>query len=312
MRYVVGNMELELVQDWARLPEGWSFKDVCGIATDEDDNVYILNRSEHPIIVLSREGQCVGSWGEGYFTRVHGARRALDGSLFCTDDFANVVAKFSLKGELLMQLGEKGKASDTGYHQAWDSWQRLATIERGGPPFNRPTGVAESSDGDIYISDGYGNARVHRFDAAGNLKQSWGQPGGGPSQFRLPHDIAVDSRDRVLVADRENSRIQLFDLDGKYLEEWNDFLLRPMSISFDKDWNVYIAELAMRVSVLSPDGKLLGRWGNRDEDKDSALFHGPHAIAVDSHGDVYVGDVAVTHCGFDRGSNTIRKFRRVG
>ena len=85
-----------------------------------------------------------------------------------------------------------------------------------------------------------------------------------------------------------------------------------MSISFDKDGHVYVAELAMRVSVLSPDGKLLGRWGNGDEDKDSALFHGPHAIAIDSREDVYVGDVALTHSGVDRGSNTIRKFRRVG
>ena len=312
MRYVVGNMELELVPDWAKLPDGWEFRDVCGIATDEDDNVYILNRSEHPVIVLSRDGQCLRSWGEGYFTRAHGARRALDGSLFCTDDFANVVAKFSLEGELLMQLGEKHESSDTGYRESWHSWQALGTIERGAPPFNRPTGVAEGPDGDIYISDGYGNARVHRFDSAGNLKQSWGEPGGHPGQFRLPHDIAVDSRGRVLVADRENSRIQLFDLNGTYLEEWNDFLLRPMSISFDKDGHVYVAELAMRVSVLSPDGKLLGRWGNGDEDKDSALFHGPHAIAIDSREDVYVGDVALTHSGVDRGSNTIRKFRRVG
>ena len=99
---------------------------------------------------------------------------------------------------------------------------------------------------------------------------------------------------------------------GKYLEEWNHPLLRPTAIAFDNDGHVFIPELAMRVSVFSLDGQLLGRWGNGTEDMTSALFHGPHAVAVDSHGAVYVGDVALTHCGMNRGSNTIRKFKRVG
>ena len=311
MRYVVGDMELELVKDWAKLPDGWEFKDVCGIAIDEDNNVYILNRSEHPVIVLNREGECLRSWGEGYFARAHGARRALDGSLFCTDDIANVVAKFSLDGDLLMQMGKKGESSHTGYQHAWDLWQAVGTVTHAGPPFNRPTGVAEGPDGDIYVSDGYGNACVHRFDSKGDLKYSWGEPGGRPGQFRLPHDIALDSKGRLLVADRENSRVQLFDTEGKYLEEWND-VIRPTGINFDSVGNVYISELAMRVAVFTPDGNLLGRWGNTTIDQDSALFHAPHAIALDSRGDVYVGDVAFTHAGVNRGANTIRKFKRVG
>jgi DNA-binding beta-propeller fold protein YncE len=310
MRFHAGDIELELVQDWAKLPEGWSFRDVCGIATDEHDNVYVLNRSEHPVIVLTREGQFVESWGHGFFSRAHGARRASDGSLFCTDDISHVVAKFSLRGELLMQIGEKGLSSDTGYQQAWDLWQGIGSITRGGPPFNRPTGITEGPDGDIYVSDGYGNARIHRFDSEGHLKYSWGEPGGRPGQFRLPHDIALDSRDRLLVADRENSRIQLFDTDGKYLDQWNN-VVRPTGISFDDSGNVFVSELAMRVSIFTPDGELLGSWGNTTLDRDSAMFHAPHAIAIDSHGDVYVGDVAYTHAKVDRGANTIRKFRRV-
>ncbi len=310
MRFHVAGIELELVEDWAKLPDGWTFRDVCGIATDEADNVYVLNRSEHPVVVLDREGHVVGSWGHGFFSRAHGARRARDGSLFCTDDVSNVVAKFTLGGELLMQIGEKGESSDTGYQAAWDLWQGVGSITHGGPPFNRPTGITEGMDGDIYVSDGYGNARIHRFDSQGHLKYSWGEPGGRPGEFRLPHDIALDSMDRLLVADRENSRIQVFDIDGNYLEQWND-VVRPTGISFDANNNVFVSELAMRVSVFSPDGELLGRWGNTTADRESALFHAPHAIAIDSRGDIYVGDVAYTHAKVDRGANTIRKFHRL-
>ncbi len=310
MYYGEGNLRYELMPDWAGLPQGWSMPDVCGLAVDQEDNVYILNRGEHPIIVLDREGRFLKAWGEGFFSRAHGSCIAPDGAVFCTDDGSHVVGKFSPSGELLMLLGTREQASDTGYVHAWDFWQGLGSVVRSGPPFNRPTGVAVTAAGDIFVTDGYGNARVHRFDASGRLQLSWGEPGGGPGQFRLPHDIAIDAKGRLLVADRENNRLQLFDQTGAFLEQWID-LVRPTGICIDTDGLVYVSELAMRISTFNPDGDLLARWGNRSAEKESALFHGPHTIAVDSRGDVYVGDVSMTHARVDKGANTVQKFRRV-
>jgi len=310
MRYGTGDIQYELVDDWARVPAGWSFVDVCGIAVDKEDNVYVLNRSEHPVIVFDREGRILRRWGHGFFRRAHGARLAPDGSIFCTDDYDHFVAKFSTDGQMLMTVGPRGVASDTGYRHTWDVFQSTSTILRAGPPFNRPTGVAITPAGDIFVSDGYGNARVHRFSAEGKLLHSWGQPGGEPGNFRLPHDIAVDAKGRLLVADRENSRIQLFDQDGNLLEvRYN--VIRPTGICVAADGLVYVSQLCLRVSVFDHDGNVVTQWGNATNVKEEALFVAPHTVAVDSHGDVYVGEVATTHAKTDRGARTIQKFARV-
>ena len=310
MRYGNGDFQYELIDRWARVPEGWSFVDVGGIGIDADDNVYVLNRSESPVKVFTRDGEPLRDWGAGFFLRAHGCRIVADGSVFCTDDGNHVVAKFTPQGELLLLLGEKGKASDTGYTRTWEVWQSTSTIARGGPPFNRPTGVTVNSSGDIFVSDGYGNSRVHRFSPKGALKASWGEPGGEPGRFRLPHDVVLDSKERLVVADRENSRLQIFDQDGNLLEIWHD-VIRPTGLFVDAHGYVYVSEMALRVSVFDPDGRLVTRWGNPSPVRDEALFLGPHAVAVDSHGDVYVGEVSKTYAGTDKGARTIQKFARV-
>jgi len=310
MPYGMGTLQYEVVPNWARVPDGWSFVDIGGIAIDGQDNVYVLSRSEHPVLVFDREGNVVRRWGQGFFGRAHGARLAPDGSIFCTDDGDHFVAKFSPNGELLMTLGQKGVSSDTGYFHTWDVFQSTSTIAHGGPPFNRPTGVAVTESGDIFVSDGYGNSRVHHFNSGGELLHSWGEPGGQPGQFRLPHDVALDHRGRLLVADRENSRIQLFDQDGTLLKIWHD-VIRPTGIGIDKEGLVYVSEFSLRVSIFSEEGVLLARIGNSSSKRDEALFLSPHTIAVDSRGDVYVGEVSKTHAGTDRGANTIHKFRRL-
>jgi len=310
MRYGTGKLQYEVVPDWAQVAAGWSFVDIGGIAVDSADNVYVLSRSDHPVMVFNRDGVVLRHWGEGFFKRAHGARLAPDGSIFCTDDGDHFVAQFSATGELLMTLGQKGVPTDTGYRHTWDVFQSTSTIAHAGPPFNRPTGVAVSDAGHIFVSDGYGNCRIHRFDAGGTLLHSWGEPGGEPGHFRLPHDIALDSKGRLLVTDRENSRIQVFTQDGALLGIWHD-VIRPTGIGIDKDGLVYVSELSLRVSVFDIDGRLVTRWGNDSPVRDEALFLAPHTVAVDSHGDVYVGEVAKTHAGTDRGANTIHKFRRV-
>jgi len=309
MLYGTGKYRYELVDGWARCPEGWSFIDVCGLSIDSQDRVYILSRSAHPVMVFDREGNLLTSWGEEFFKRAHGSYSGPDGSVYCTDDVNHTVSKFTPEGKLLQVLGNKDQPSDTGYKPKSDLLESLATIKRGGPPFNRPTGVALSSSGNIFVSDGYGNARVHKFSPDGKLLLSWGEPGTGPGQFSLPHSIWVDKRERVWVADRENSRIQIFDARGEFLSQWTD-LLRPTDIFIDDEETVYVSELGLRISLFTIDGELLSRWGCQRQDKETDLFVAPHTIAVDSHGDIYVGEVAMTAAGVDRGSRTIQKFAR--
>lgn len=309
MRYGTGEYTYVLVDEWAKLTEGESFVDIGGICIDFEDRVYILNRSSHPVMAFDTEGNLLFSWGEGYFDRPHGSCIGPDGSIYCTDDENHTVSKFTYEGKLLMTLGVRGKHSDTGYRNSPDLFEKIASITRGGPPFNRPTGVALSSSGEIYIADGYGNARVHKFSPDGKLLLSWGEPGPAPGQFRLPHSIWVDKYERVWVTDRENSRIQIFDGSGKFLTQWTD-LFRPTDVFIDNEDVVYVSELCRRISIFTIDGKLLSRWGNENHDVRDPLFIAPHALAVDSRGDIYIGEVAMTHGKVDRGPRTVQKFAR--
>ena len=160
-----------------------------------------------------------------------------------------------------------------------------------GEPFNLPTDLALGPDGEMYISDGYGNARVHKYSPDGELIKSWGQPGTGPGEFDLPHCVRVDPRNRLMVADRENNRIQFFTLDGEYIEEWGD-LLQPDTIYIDDDDLVYIAELGQRVTIMTLDGEVVSQWGSeRGSTVPGEFLACPHGIWLDSHGDIYVGEV---------------------
>ena len=307
--YGAAEYTYELVDGWAKCPEGWSFLDVCGLSIDSQDRVYVLNRSAHPVMVFDREGNLLRSWGEGFFRRAHGTCIGRDGSVYCTDDYNHTVSRFSPEGELLMMLGDKDQPSDTGYVKQAEFFASLATIKRSGPPFNRPTGVALSASGEIYVSDGYGNARVHKFTPDGTLLFSWGEPGVAPGQFRLPHCVCTDGQDRVWVADRENNRIQIFDPQGKFLRQWTG-IGRPDDIFIDGSGVVYVAELERGVAIFTMDGRLLARWGCQGGTSETDLFIAPHAIAVDSRGDLYVGEVCHTHCGIDRGARAVQKFAR--
>jgi len=311
MQYGSGKYTYELVEGWTKLPEGTPFLDVCGICVDAEDRVYVLNRSaEHPVAVFDREGNFLTSWGQGLFKRAHGSGVGPDGGIYCTDDRNHTVRKFTPEGKLLMTLGNEDQPSDNGYvHDGFDFFWSLTTIAKGSPPFNRPTGVAIAKSGNIYVADGYGNARVHKFTADGKLLLSWGEPGYAPGHFRLPHSIYVDKQERVWIPDRENSRVQIFDNNGKFLDQWEN-VFRPTDVYIDDEGVVFVSELCLRLSVFSPDGKLLARWGTQEKQKEAALFVAPHAIALDSRGDIYVGEVAMTYAKVDRGPRVLQKFAR--
>jgi sugar lactone lactonase YvrE len=161
-----------------------------------------------------------------------------------------------------------------------------------GDPFNKPTDLAVAPTGELFISDGYGNARVHKYDPAGRLIKSWGTWGSGPGQFELSHCVRIDRYGRVWVCDRTNDRIQLFDMEGNYLEE-RAGLRKPDTIFFDpKEDIVYIAELEQQVSICTLDGELVSQWGGGEKSARPGEFTGcPHGIWMDAHGDLYVGEV---------------------
>ncbi len=287
---------------WAKFPIGWNWKEATSVAIDSRDRVYIFNRGDHPVMIFDRDGRFLSSWGEGLFVRPHGICIGPDDSVYCTDDTDHTVRKFTPDGKLLLTLGTRGKPSDTGV-----VGMDYRTIQRVGAPFNYPCNVALSPSGEIYVCDGYGNARIHKFSSEGRHLFSWGEPGSGPGQFQIPHGIAYGWNDVVCVADRENSRLQFFNSDGKYLYEWKD-IARPCQVFFVED-SVYVAELGYRagmwpginppspdatggrLSIIDANGKLLVRWGGGLNPCAVGDFFAPHDICVDSHGDIYVAEV---------------------
>ena len=288
--------------DWGALPSGWSYVEVAGVATDSQDNVYVFNRGEHPVIVFDREGTFVRSWGEGTIARAHGIYITPDDRLFLTDDKDHTVTEYTPAGERVMTMGVSGRPSDTGV-----IGMDYRTIARAAGPFNLPTNLVAAGGERLYVTDGYGNARVHAFSSTGEYQFSWGALGSGPGEFHLPHGIDVDGRGRVFVADRENSRIQLFDAEGGFLEEWRD-IVRPTDLFIDDDDTVYVAEegarcglfpwmtpdpnaIGGRVAVFAPDGELLARWGGGLDPCAPADFYAPHGIWLDSNRTIYVGEV---------------------
>ena len=268
-----GTHQYTVQEDWWTLPEGWEFGWIPAVAVDSQDRVYVYSRSEHPMVVFDRDGNFIDSWGDDILKDAHGIFIDADDNIYCTERDTHVMRKFNTNGELLMTLGTPDEPGAEG------------------EPFNQPTDFALGPDGEMYISDGYGNARVHKYSPDGELIKSWGQPGTGPGEFDLPHCVRVDPRNRLMVADRENNRIQFFTLDGEYIEEWGD-LLQPDTIYIDDDDLVYIAELGQRVSIMTLDGEVISQWGSeRGSTVPGEFLACPHGIWLDSHGDIYVGEV---------------------
>lgn len=281
----------ELVEGWGKFPEGWTLGQTA-IVTDSQDRVYLFNRSDHPLIVLDREGNYLTSWGEGVLTDAHGMFIDAEENLYLPVKNNHVVLKYSSQGNLLMTLGTRDQPSDSGW-----SGDTNEPAVRGAGPFHRPTDAAISPSGDLYISDGYGNSRVHVFTSDGKLQFSWGTPGKtGPGVFHVPHGVWVHTDGRVFVADRENNRIQIFTPEGEFLTEWTG-LARPCDIYIDADEAVYVPELDAFMSILTIEGKLLAKWSG-------PAGVGAHAIWVDSHGDLYINQ--------NQEGQRILKYRRRG
>lgn len=289
---------------WHRLPEGVSWTEAVAVACDSRDRIHVFNRGTVPVIVFDREGNLIHSWGQGKFARAHGLTIGPDDSLYFVDDLDHTVKKYSPEGELLMVLGNSGRPSDTGAVTV-----DYRTITRAAGPFNFPTNLAVADNGDLFVADGYGNARVHRFSADGRWILSWGEPGAGRGQFHVPHGIAIDPEGRICVADRENSRIQWFDTEGRFLESWDDDLARPSQMVYDPQGHLIIAELGYRsgiwpgsapypagapggrISIYNQRRELLARWGGGENPTAPGDFFATHDLCLDSAGNLYVAEV---------------------
>jgi DNA-binding beta-propeller fold protein YncE len=271
------------------------------VAVDSKNNLFVLVRAQVPVLVFDPTGKFLRRWGKGLIGGPHGLHIDSKDFVFCVDSKEHVVRKFSPEGELLLTIGTPGQPSISGCING-----NFKTIQYGAGPFNCPTKVATSSNGEIFVSDGYGNARVHRFSADGKLIKSWGEPGTGPGQFNLPHGIALDQNNNVYVADRENERIQVFDLDGNLKSIWPN-ICRPTAICIRQGY-VYVTELGhklyidnvlfkprsnppwSRVRVFDYDGHEVTSFGN-PEGWWPGNFFAPHGLCADTAGNLYVAEV---------------------
>jgi DNA-binding beta-propeller fold protein YncE len=270
-----GKYTYELIPDFFKLPPGETFGLVSRVAADAQDRIYVFQRKDPPVVVFDREGKYLGAWGSGEVTDPHGLKIVGD-TVYTTDRSDSVAKSFSLDGKVKLELGERGHHSDTGNIANW-------LAERAAGPFNHPTEMMPHPNGDIYVTDGYRNARVHRFAKDGQLKKSWGAPGHGPGQFHLPHSIAIDDAGLLYVADRANKRIQIFSPDGDFQGQWTG-MGGPNDITRGRDGNFYIAEQEddgkpAQICVRDAKGAVLARFPSRHI----------HGIGVDSKGDIYAG-----------------------
>jgi|TARA_B100000959_G_scaffold59100_1_gene62005 DNA-binding beta-propeller fold protein YncE len=276
-----GKFRYEVDRDWLRnKPAFWELGQCADVGVDSNDRIWLFSRSKHPVTCWTTDGQFIGSWGDlgldkGEFRVPHGVFIDEDDHIWLADHQTHQVTKHNENGEVLLELGVHGYASIT-----------VTTVGGNGLPFNNPTGLAIANDGRLFVSDGYGNRRVHRFSSSGELEHSWGEAGTGPGQFSILHKVGVDKNNKVYICDRENNRIQIFDVDGNYLSEWND-VVGPGDIFFD-DEIAYVVEQGggNGISIWNLDGELITRWrGNSD------ACQAAHGGSYDSAGNIYVAEI---------------------
>ena len=274
--------------DWLDLPDGLTFAgDVAAVAVGADERIYVFNRGPQRMVVLEPDGSYAGGWGSAQdYARPHGVTVCADGDLLLVDAGSHVVEKVRPDGERVLRLGTHGRSA----------------AAYSGEPFHKPTDAAEHpANREIFVADGYGNSRIHRYDAGGRHIASWGEPGAGQHQLSNPHGLCLLDDDHLAVCDRENYRIQIFDLDGGLVDSWHWH--HPCAIRRSGDL-LYVAELGAPaymhgaipdmgccVTVATLAGTVVGRLGDRYPGTEEGRFLSPHGIAVAPDGVLYVAEV---------------------
>lgn len=285
------------IENWAKMPEGRTWGAASGVALDSKGNLWVLDRcgantcagsSVAPIVEFDATGKYIQSFGASMFVFPHGLFIDKKDNIWTTDADGKdakgqQVMEFSPEGQLLLTLGKAGVAGD------------------GPDTFNRPSGVVVAANGDIFVADGHGgesNARVVKFSKDGKFIKTWGRKGTGPGEFGELHGITVDSKGRVLVADRGNNRIQVFDEDGNFLDQWTQFG-RPSEIFLGENGTIYVPD---NTDTRYPEWKRGIRIGNINTGKVTAFILDPDPdpahngvgaenVAVDAKGDIYASEV---------------------
>ncbi len=297
-------VEYDVDPAWPQTPDGVSSKGwTSGIAIDAKDQVWFFKKGPNPIQVYTTEGRFVRTWGQGMFVNPHHIRIDHEGNIWLADFGLHVVQKFTPEGKLLMVLGVRGEKGDDQNH------------------FNMPTDMAITPTGDIFVTDGYGNRRVVHFDKNGKFIKAWGSYGSTPGAFVLPHAIALDSKGKLYVADRNSARIQVFNQQGEFLNQWSN-LIMPWGLSINADDEIWVCgssphwwlrggkypeykdQIFMRFDT---DGRVKQMWsiplGDIGTDKNHPQTAnlkpgeavGVHCIVQDSKGNLYVGDIYGEH-----------------
>ena len=278
------SLKYQVVPGWGFGPQGREIGGVVtGVAVDSQDRVYVSCRHPSAVLVYDQEGRFLALWGQETLDNPHLLWISQDDFIYCASSDDHTIQKFTTAGVLVQTWGTPGQPGPPGM------------------PFNLPTKAVLAPSGEMFVSDGYGQFRVHRFSSDGRYLHSWGEEGTGPGQFALPHTLWVDRLGRVLVADRENNRIQIFDAQGTFLDEWTDVEM-PQDLFIDAEDTVYVTEGPQRVSLFSLEGELLARWGEQGHGP-GQFANAPHGVCVDSHGAIYVTEVPKLH-------NRLQKFAR--
>lgn len=253
------------VVPWGELPTGLEWADASSVNSN-GTNLFVLRRAAPNVVEFTPAGKFVRSWGDNsLYSVAHSIDFDRDGNIWTTDSLDHVVYKFDRDGKLLLTLGKRKSAGD---NTAKDL-------------FNRPSDVAIAPNGDVFVTDGYENSRIVKFDKNGKfLKIIGGTKGSGPGEFNLPHAVVIDSRGRLLIADRENQRIVVMDQEGKFLEQWTG-LSKPSGLALGKGDTLYISDVDAGTITIANEGKLV------DVIRDLGR---PHNIGLDPDGQIFLAD----------------------
>lgn len=265
LRVQLGEKLFGIERPWGALPA--TPGRITDLAVDKEGLVHVLLRRDSAVdpagpcvVTLAADGAFVRMWGEALCLDAHKIAAAADGRLAIVDRDAHRILFCDANGRVQQQIGES---------------------HRPGSPFNHPSDIAFAPDGGFYVADGYGNGRIHCFDRSGGLIASWGSVGTAPGAFLTPHGICVLSDGRVIVADRENSRVQSFTADGALLAVWDAFL-RPQDVVADAEGRIHVCDSIPTLSLLSADGALLGRC--------RPVLNGAHGLWLGPSGDIFLAE----------------------
>lgn len=275
----------------AGVPAGpWNFIQVASVAVTSKGTILVLHRGAHPIMEFDSGGKFIRSWGDGMFSEgkvaaiaeanwtpdkshysavygpagctscgAHSVRVDPQGNIWVVDAPGHVIYKMNSEGKEIMRLGTKGASGS------------------GPGNFNLPTDVAFAANGDLYVTDGYGSARVVKYSRDGKYLSQWGTRGKGPGEFGLPHNLVIDSEGRVYVTDRDNQRIEVFDANGKFLSQWTG-TGGVSGLAITKDQRIWTGGVLRTL-----DGKVVGKL---------PMNPGGHGVAVTDSGDVYIAQLS--------------------